>query len=205
MGPSWLHCAAGLGAGDPDNRGMKNFVPALRSPSALLLLVAALCGACAPALNWREVRPPEQALSLMFPCKPEFAQRPVTPAAPVAMGMAQCEAQGQQFSLSWAELGDPGLVQPALQQMREALLAKLGGQAGVPRPVQIAGMTPGPQALQQQVLPSAGEVTGGKSQARRVDLALFSRGTRVYQLMVIGPQREASVWDFFIGSVKLAS
>lgn len=184
---------------------MKNFAPALRSPSALLLMLATLCSACAPALNWREVRPPEQAMSLMFPCKPEFAQRPVTPAAPVAMGMAQCEAQGQQFSLSWAELGDPGLVQPALQQMREALLAKLGGQADGPQPVQIPGMTPGPQALQQQVRLRAGEVNGGKPQDRRVDLALFSRGTRVYQLMLIGPGREASVWDFFVGSVTLAS
>lgn len=169
-----------------------------RSP-LLLLLLPLLLGACSPSLNWREVRPEGSDLTLMFPCKPEQLSRALeAPGAPAGarMGLARCEAAGLSFSLSWSEVPDPAQVTPALVQMREALLAGLKLPAAQPVNLQVAGMTPSPGALSQAL-----GAAGGKGQQAR--LAVFARGLRVYQLLLVGPRADAAAWDGFLGSLQL--
>ncbi len=152
-------------------------------------LLAFAVSACSPGLDWREVRPDGARALALFPCKPEVINRPA-----VAMGLAQCKASDLSFALSWAEVPDPAQVAPALQQMREALASKLiVSVPGVPKALQVPGMTPNVQALSQR-LP-------GESQQAQV--AVFSRGLRVYQVLMIGTRRNDAAWDAFIGSLKL--
>jgi hypothetical protein len=159
----------------------------------LLSVLAALAlAACSPSLDWREVRPGDAGVLALFPCKPEISSRPATQAEPVRMGLAQCDADGLSFALSWADLGDPALITPALRQMREALAAKLGASAGPFQALQVPGMTPNPQAGWQSLT--------GTQQAR---IAVFSRGPRVYQAVMLGAGSDAAVWDNFVGGLKL--
>jgi len=129
----------------------------------------------------------------MFPCKPQLNVRPATPAEPSAMGLAECKAADLSFSLAWAELPDPTMVTPALLQMRQSMAAKLGATDSPAQALQVPGMTPNPEA-QVQVL------TGGAQQAR---IAVFSRGLRVYQLVLLGKKGGPEAWDSFLGSIKL--
>ena len=150
----------------------------------LMTLVLAV-SACSPVLDWRESRPQGSAAQLLFPCKPELQTR-------AHMGLARCEAAGLEFSLSWAELPEPTQAGPALKQMRESLLSKLGGSAGVPQPFAAKGTTPQAESLTQTI--------GGERPAR---LAVFARGARVYQLLMSGPRADAAAWEAFAGSIQL--
>lgn len=167
--------------------------------SNLPLLLVTLLAACAPSLNWREVRPEGTDLLLMFPCKPEQQTRALSePGAPAEarMGLARCEAAGLGFSLSWSDVPDPAQSNPALKQMKEAVIAGTKLPAGEPQALQLIGMTPGTEAVSL----SLGAPNGKGQQAR---LAVFARGLRVYQLLMIGPRADAAAWEGFLGSLKL--
>jgi len=109
------------------------------------------------------------------------------------MGLAHCETSGIEFAFSWAELPDSTAAEPALAQMRAALLHHLGGRAAAPTAFAVMGMTENAEALTQAVT--------GERQAR---LALFTRGSRVYQLLAQSNKPIAApVWTEFAGSIKL--
>ncbi len=168
---------------------------------ACVLVLPALLAACSPGLDWREVRPADSGLLLMFPCKPEVHSRPATSSEPVRMGMAQCKADGITFSVSWAEVRDPALVTPAMRQMRESVMSKLGAaEAGAPQALQVPGMTPSPEAVQLHLRSPA---RPGGAAASEVDLALFTRGLWVYQVLMLAPKRQPAAWDGFINAMKL--
>lgn len=161
---------------------------------SLLFLMLGL-SACSPGLDWREVRPEGADVLALFPCKPTFSAHPATRAEPVSMGLAQCEADGQSFALSWAEVADPAQIAQVLKQMRESLAAKLPAPPGAPQPVQVSGMTPNPEAQQQAF----------KGKQQQASLAVFTRGRRVYQALMLGKQGNAAAWDAFIGSLRLGA
>jgi hypothetical protein len=165
-----------------DNGTMKSFAP------ALLVVLAALV-ACSPKLDWREVRPEGAGLLLLFPCKPEVASRELPQ---VRMGQAACKADEQSFSLTWARLDDPARVGPALQQMRESLAERLQAAPTAAQALQVAGMTPNPQAVQQQL----------KAETQQARVAVFARGLMVYQLVLLGSRADAAAWDNLLGGLK---
>ncbi len=164
-----------------------------------LLLTALLLVACSPSLNWREVRPEGADVLLMFPCKPEQQIRALAaPGAPAKarMGLARCDTAELGFSLSWSDVSDPAQLSPSLKQMREAVVAGLKLPAAESQALQLAGMTPSPEA-QVVVLGQP----GAKGQHGRV--AVFARGLRVYQLMMLGPREDRQAWEGFLGSLQL--
>ena len=159
------------------------------SPLAAVLALAA----CSPGLDWRELRPEGADARVLFPCKPTISAHPATPAEPVTMGLAQCEAAGQSFALSWADVDDPAQLTAALRQMRESLANKMSAQRGEPRPVKVPGMTPNVEAQQQALI-------GAQQQAQ---VAVFTRGQRVYQALMLGARPNAAAWEAFINSLRL--
>ena len=146
-----------------------------------------LLAACQPALNWREVRPAQSNAVALFPCKPEVEQRP-------GMGLAQCEAAGMRFALSWADAPDPSQSGPALKAMALALAAKVGQPLPLVQPLQVPGMTPLPEAAQYRM-------AGAGGAAR---LAVFSHGGRVYQALMTAPRDDSAAWDSFLGGMRVA-
>jgi hypothetical protein len=140
----------------------------------------ALLAACQPTLNWREARPAGSGAVALFPCRPEVDQRQ-------GMGLAQCEAAGKQFALSWADLPDPTQLGPALKAMPQALATKLGQPLPPGQALQVPGMTPLPDAAEYRVAASAG-VT---------HVAVFAHGGRVYQAVMTAAQEDKSAWESF--------
>ncbi|WP_269631369.1 hypothetical protein [Pelomonas sp. BJYL3] len=166
--------------------------PLKTPPRAGLLACLLLLGACAPSLNWREVRPEGSGAELMFPCKPEQARRPASAQEP-AMGLAVCRAGELGFSLSWSEMPRPDMVGPALHAMGEGLRQRLKAPEAAWQALQLPGMTPRPESGQQALI-------GSGQKARQ---ALFSRGLKVYQLVMLGPKDDELAWQNFVASVRL--
>ncbi len=155
-------------------------------------MLAAL-SACQPTLNWREARPAGSGAAALFPCKPEVEQRPAQ-AGQGAMGLAQCDAAGRRFSLSWADVPDASQADAALKAMSLSLAGKLGQPLPVGQAVQVPGMTPLPDALQHRL--------GGRGMAR---MAVFAHGGRVYQALLTGENDDAAAWDAFLGGLRVGS
>jgi hypothetical protein len=163
--------------------------------AALVLLAAALLGGCAPALNWREVRP-EQADSLlaMFPCKPDHQSRelrlPDLPGGPVRLHVLTCEADGARWALSYLDAGSVERRQKALGLLGRALSNNLamGGPRVTPQdlgPTTVPGMTEHPDA-RTWWLTGRRPLPDGGTEPVQVQAWHFSHGLTVFQ---------ASVWQ----------
>lgn len=166
----------------------------MRCPYPAGLVMLCVLTACQPALNWREVQPPGAAAVASFPCKPDFDVRPAQ-GGQGAMGLAQCEAGGLGFSLSWADAPSDTPSGAALQAMVQALAAKLGQPLPGGAPLVVAGMTPWPQAQHYRWQTAAG-VT---------HVAVFAHGQRVYQALMTGGADDAAAWAAFVAGLRVGS
>ena len=157
--------------------------------------------ACSPALDWRESQPEGAFAQLMFPCKPATHVRTLDLAgARVPVSLHACAAAQMTFALAVADVGDLARVGPALEQLREAAHANLGGAVqplAIPR---IEGMTPQPAT--QRLLVRGRRPDGSAIQE---DVFVFARATRVYQASVLGVSLEAEAVETFLGSIRLRS
>lgn len=105
-----------------------NLIPPVR-PHRWLALCAVGLSACAPALNWREVRPADaEGLLATFPCKPQAAHRQIPlPGLPdrVTVHLLSCEAEGSRWALSHLSVSDASLVPVALRALAAATRGNL--------------------------------------------------------------------------------
>lgn len=161
------------------------------------LLLSLLVAGCSPALNWRKVTPDGAQLELMFPCKPEREERmqPGPGGQSVAVRSLSCKARGGQYSLTWTDLGDAGAASAAMRRMHEGIARQMAPRASAP--VGVRGVTPDPEAFQQSFEARPGQP------AQQVRQAVFSRGGRLYQLLMQGERVDGEAWDVFLGSVQL--
>ena len=163
----------------------------------LLPLALVLATGCSPALNWRKVSPEGAQAQLMFPCKPDREERaqPGPSGQEVAVRSLSCKARGTQFSLTWTDLGDAGATSAAMRRMHEGIARQMAVQASAP--LGVRGITSDPEAFQQ-----AFEARPGQPR-QQVRQAVFSRGGRLYQLLMQGERLDPEAWDVFLGSVEL--
>jgi hypothetical protein len=152
-----------------------------------------LAAGCQPALNWREVLPTGSGAVALFPCKPNVEQRPARAGQGGAMGLAQCEAAGHRFALSWADMPDTAQVGAALKAMPQAVASKLGQPLAPASVLQVAGMTPMPEAGQYRLV-------GSDAVAR---VAVFAHGGRVYQALATGKQDDLAAWETFVAGLGI--
>jgi hypothetical protein len=172
----------------PDGRGLA---------SAMLV---ALLGGCTPALDWRESRPEGSQAQLMFPCRPASHARTVALAGRnVEMTMVACSAGQTVFALSFANLEDPALVGPALDELGKAFRAHVKpSQPAASQPLAVPGMTPHPMAAQWR---QAGTLPDGRAVEERA--ALFSHGAVVYQATMLGARLDEQAQETFFGALKV--
>ena len=169
------------------------------------LLAASLLSGCAPALDWRQVRPDGAGLEALFPCKPDSHARQATLAGhSVRMTLHACTAGGHTYALGFADVVDPAQVPAALDALRAAATANLGGREVADAALSVPGMTPQPGARRIRV---AGQLPDGQAMAQ--DAAIFARGTVVYQASRIGPpptsrqQEDEEAAATFFSSLRL--
>lgn len=164
-------------------------------------LGAALLVACSPTLDWRAVRVDGDALTALFPCRPDRRARPVPVAAStVRMEMAACAAGDSTFAVSFFDVAGPAAVGPALEALRGSTVANIGAAAPSATPYALRGMTPSPFAGR---IDAVGRRPDGTS--IRAHAVFFARGLRVYQASVVGAEPTPDSVDTFIGGLKLAS
>jgi hypothetical protein len=172
-----------------------------RGPFLFLTLVCAAT-ACTPTLDWREVRPEGSGLAAMFPCRPAAnARRLALAGVAVEMTLYACATGGVTYAVGFADIGQPQLVGPALVEMAAAAARNIDATvAPAVSALQVAGMTPNPQAGQRVI-------EGRLPDGRRVteQMALFARGTRIFQATMVGAKLNAEATETFFGALRLAS
>ncbi|MBL8386022.1 MAG: hypothetical protein JNM90_23260 [Burkholderiales bacterium] len=162
------------------------------------LIVAALVCACAPELDWREVRVADGGFSVMFPKKPAQAERRLpTPAGEVVMRMYSARAGEHVLGAGYADF--PAAVTPALlDAMRDALAANLGGAARNERRVDVAGFSA------REFEASGTQGSGASARPVLLRARLLSRDRRYIQLVSLGSPDglAAADIDLFLTSFK---
>ena len=165
------------------------------------LVVLAVFGsvACAPALNWREVRPEGSGALALFPCKPAHHTRTVRLAgAEVALTLSACTAGGVTYALGHADVGDPTRVTAALAELGDAAARNLGAAAAPGTAADVKGMTPNLRAQRLSVRGSLPDGTAVQEQ-----LILFAKGTRVFQATVLGAATGEEATSTFFDALRL--
>ncbi len=174
----------------------------MRSRSALAILVlTGELAACTPRLDWREVRIPDTTLRALLPCRPAGqARRLVLAGSEVELSMLACTGDGVVFAVATAELAQPGRVGAAIAELHAAAARNVGAPPPVREAFEVPGSTPNAQA-------GIASFTGLLGDGRRVEerIAVFARGTRVYQATMLGPSVEMEASDAFFGGLRFAN
>jgi hypothetical protein len=170
------------------------------NPRAVVPIVTSLIAlACSPALDWREVRPEGSGAITLFPCKPSSHARMVMLAGgSVRLTLSACTAAGATFGFAFADVVDPRRVGPALAELTNSAASNLSGRAEPPRPADVSGMTPNPGAVRVRL-------SGRRPDGEPIEeeIAVFSKGTRIYQATVLGPKLDAEATRMFFGALRL--
>jgi hypothetical protein len=157
----------------------------------------AMLAACAPTLDWREVRPAAGVVAL-FPCKPRAATREITLGGQVVpLALHACSAGGLTWAVAVADVRDPARVGRTLDELRTSAATNLGAAGAQPLPLQVPGATPNPSAAREAL---DGRAPDGRALAGQV--AVFARGTLVVQATVLGPALPAEAVDAFFGGLR---
>lgn len=158
-----------------------------RAITACVLAAGVVMG-CAPALNWREVRPDEaDGLVAWFPCKPDRAERVMAwPGVPKAVvHLLSCRTGGALWALRYTTVPDVPQVNTTLTEWARAFKAVPGTVVHEVGPVQVRGMTPNAEAQAWEItLPDAGRSAAFAE--KHIKAWHFSHGLTVFQ---------ASVWQ----------
>ena len=166
----------------------------------VVMILACAATACTPVLDWREVRPEGAGLVTLFPCKPAgYARRVPLAGMTVEMSLSACSAGAVTYAVGYADIGQPQLVARALDELVAAAARNIGATGAlVSTPLVVEGMTPNPQAGRRAF-------AGQRSDGLRVEeqVAVFVRGTRVYQATVVGERLEVEALETFFGALRL--
>jgi hypothetical protein len=168
---------------------------------ALYSSIAATCAlaACTPVLDWREVHAEGSGAVALFPCKPASHARQLSLASsPVRLELHACTTGGLTWALAFADMRDPSLVGPALIELRSAAASNLAASAARALPLHVEGATPNPSSKREEF---AGRLPDGRAVVEQV--AVFAKGTRVYQATVLGSELQADAADAFFAGLSL--
>lgn len=166
----------------------------------LSLGAAALLMACAPALDWREWRPEGSGLAVLFPCKPaSHARRVSLGPDTVRLELHACTAGGMTWAVAFADIEDPARVGPALTALRMAAAHNLSAAPAQEMALKVEGATPNPASQRVQF---RGQMPDGRAVTEQV--AVFAKGTRVFQAVALGETLDPESADSFFGSLRLA-
>lgn len=156
------------------------------------MLAALVLAGCSPTYNWRDYNSPDAPYQAMFPDKPVTHKRSINlDGLTVDMTMTAAEIDGTVFAIGSAEAPDTAQAQAAVAAMTTAMVRNIG--ATVTRE----------EKKDAAINIDAKGVQNGT--AMRLVGHFESRGTRFYQVIVMGkeknvPQDEV---DMFMSSFKL--
>jgi hypothetical protein len=166
---------------------------------AVTALLAGLLAACTPTFNWREVKLPGGPGRAMFPCRPSQEQRTVPLAGrPVSLTILSCRTGETMFALGVGDVGEPGQVGVALEALKAAAAANIGGMPVPAEATAVEGASSHPAAGSYRL---QGRLPDGRAVQAR--LAVFTQGTRVFQATVFSKRLATEPADTFFAGVSL--
>jgi hypothetical protein len=184
--PAWQRAAGGTG------RRRARIWPAL-------LLASWSAAACAPTLDWREVRLSGSAVVGMLPCKPNTSARTVALGGrSLRLSMQACKAGEWTWALAVVDAEDPHKVGEVLEALRQSLQANLDGRVTARAEAQVRGATPHAAAAQTSLV---GRRPDGEAVHAR--LLLFVHGTQVFEAIVMGARRPDATADPFFEALQV--
>jgi hypothetical protein len=168
---------------------------------AWLIVLAWALAACAPALDWREVRTAGGGLVGLLPCKPERFERRLEVAGQVVrMRLLSCAAAGATYAIGELELADPSRAATVLEELQAAMARNLGEAAPQRAPWSMRGAVA--LAPTQRVRASG---TLGDGTAVRAEAVFFARGSQAYQASVVAARPDPEAVEAFFAALKLPS
>jgi hypothetical protein len=196
--PAAFTAARGLrAASPPDNSAMFD-----RRKTWCAWLAAATLG-CNPALNWRDARLADGALSMLLPCKPDNVTREVGMGGQMrSLSMVGCRADGATFAVSHVLVAGTEEAQAVLEGWRVAVLAHARADQQQAQPFKLPGAWDAPQATRVQARARSAdgsEVALDACWFARVDAA----GVHLFHAVVLAPRPVASAAQTFFGSLAL--
>ncbi|MGL6113259.1 MAG: hypothetical protein ACRC2B_24470 [Rubrivivax sp.] len=145
------------------------------------------------------MHPDDSGLTLLFPCKPDRRARTVSLGShQVRLALYACTADGSTWALAFADMGDPARVGPALSELRAAAEKNLGAAPQRQLALKVEGATPNPMSQRFEIV---GRMPDGRAVTEQV--ALFAKGTRVFQATALGAKLDAEAADSFFGSLRV--
>jgi hypothetical protein len=178
---------------------LQNDNPAMTLLRCLALPALSFLAACNPTFNWREVRPPQTALSALLPCKPDSASRSITLAGqPVELQMLGCETGGATFAIAWTTLRSAEQAPAALVQWRQATLANMQAATPADSSLTVPGATPAATAQRTEARGRGrnGEAVSGQA-------AYFAQGAQVFQAVMYAAEPDAQAVQTFFAGLRL--
>ena len=164
------------------------------------LAIACLLAGCAPALDWREVRPEGGGLTLLMPCRPDSQVRLVSlVSTQVRLALHACSAGGVTWGLAFADLADPAKVGAALDELRASAMKNVDAAGSTSLPLRVDGATPNDASQRVQF---TGRMPDGRTVTEQT--AVFAKGTRVFQAVALGQSLEPEAAATFFGSLRPA-
>jgi len=173
--------------------------------SILLAAAAALAlAACSPTYNWRDFSSADAPFRVMFPDKPASHTRPVNLAGlKLDMTMTAAQVQGTTFAVGAAEAPNADQAEAALAAMKTALVKNIGATITSEKAAKTSSASGAAKAR------SAALEIDAKGSSKGVPMRLVahfeSRDKRIYQVLVLGPEKEMSKEniDMFMSSFTL--
>ena len=155
------------------------------------LAATVVLGACAPELNWREVRPADGGWSALLPGKPESMTRNVRLGEiEVAMTMHGARAGEDAYTVAVARLPEGSEAEArerALAGMRSAMVGNLGGRETAAEPVRVPIVDAAGRPVGEVVavrIAAEGRIRGRPA---RLVAVFAGEGARVWQAVAVGP------------------
>ena len=117
----------------------------------------------------------------------------------VELSLFACTTGGVTYAAAFADIGQPQLVGQALAELAAAAARNIGAEGPhAVAPLRVEGMTPNPQTGRHAF-------AGRLSDNRRVEeqVAVFARGTRVFQATMVGAKLDVQTVETFFGALRL--
>jgi hypothetical protein len=158
---------------------------------------------CTPALNWREVRFESSDISVLMPCKPDHASRPIAlqakgEAVPANLQLLGCEASDMQFTFGQINLPSELTAADAIQAWQQASLAPLNAplSATTADAFTLRGALSSPQPVRRRL----------KTATHQVQWLWWARGNTMYQVALYGGLKTKTfddTADVYFSGIKL--
>jgi hypothetical protein len=150
----------------------------VRSRTAVAV-VALLCLACSPELDWRELKSIEGGFTALMPSKPRYEARPLAGSPAVTMHLWSAHAAKSLFGIGYADY--PAVDPRTLDATRDALIDNIRGRLLEEKPLVQGGLS--------------GRALVAESGEAVLRVRLLVSGSRVYQLAVLGGKNAIAAPD----------